>query len=317
MTHPESRYVYGPVPSRRLGRSLGIDLVPFKTCTYDCIYCQLGRTTHLTLERKAYTPAEALVDECRKTLETKEKPDIISLAGSGEPTLNSAIGDVIRGIKKWTAIPVAVLTNGSLLWQRDVQDALMAADLVLPSLDAGDDDLFQRVNRPHPALSFETMVDGLAAFTRRFGGEVWLEVLLTAGMTGVPGEVEKIATHVGRIRPARVQLNTVCRPPAEAQARALSAGQMRTLAGCFPGRVDIISRDEPGGAAAAETGADMEADLMALLERRPCTARDVATGLGLHVNHVLKHLEALAASERLARVVRDEQTYYTLPPRKS
>lgn len=317
MTSPKPRYVYGPVPSRRIGRSLGIDLVPFKTCTYDCIYCQLGPTTDLTLERKVYAPTEALLSECRKKLESKAKPDIISLAGSGEPTLNSDIGKVIRCLKKWTDIPVAVLTNGSLLWQSDVQDALMAADLVLPSLDAGDDDLFQRVNRPHPALSFENMVDGLAAFTRRFKGQVWLEVLLVAGMTASATAVEKITARVRRIQPDRVQLNTVYRPAAEARARPVSAEQMQRIAGCFPGRVDIISHDIPGKLAASGAGGDLEADLLALLQRRPCTVGDAATGLGLHVNQVLKHLEALVADGRLERVVRDQGTYYTTPSRKA
>ena len=312
MTAHAPKHVYGPVPSRRLGRSLGIDLVPFKTCPYDCIYCQLGRTTDLTLARKPYAPAAPLVAECRQVLQTKQPPDIISLAGSGEPTLNSAIGDVLRGIKACTAIPVAVLTNGALLWQKEVQEALMPADRVLPSLDAGHAQLFQTVNRPHPELSFEQMVAGLAEFTHRFNGEVWLEVLLLAGLSDTEAEVEKIAAWVKQIQPARVQLNTVCRPPAESAAAAVPVHRLHELASLFPCPVDIIARATRQAPSPGPGNNIKEADIMAMLGRRPCTAGDVANGLGIHINEALKHLEALAADHRLQRVVKDQQTFYTV-----
>ena len=148
--------VFGPVPSRRLGRSLGVDVVPFKTCTYDCIYCQLGRTTCKTVERKAWVPLEDVLDEVKEKLSTR--PDYITLSGSGEPTLFSPLGDLIVGIKSMTGIPVALLTNGSLLWQADVREAIRDVDLLIPSLDAGDEAMFRRVNRPHGGLSFEQML---------------------------------------------------------------------------------------------------------------------------------------------------------------
>jgi len=310
MTPLKDRHVYGPVPSRRLGRSLGIDLVPFKTCTYDCIYCQLGRTTRLTLARKAYVPPDAILDECFQVLKNGAKPDFISLAGSGEPTLNSAIGRVIEGLKERAAIPVAVLTNGALLWQKEVQADLMTADLVLPSLDAGDEDLFRTINRPHPELSYARMVEGLTTFTRRFPGAVWLEVLLLAGLTDTQDAVARIAQQVGKIRPARVQLNTVCRPPAETGAAPVSVARLEILADLFPCPVDIIGREVRKGASAA-AGSATEADIMAMLARRPCTADDVACGLGLHINEALKHLEALATANRLQRVVNDRKFFYT------
>jgi wyosine [tRNA(Phe)-imidazoG37] synthetase (radical SAM superfamily) len=312
MKPPDARHVYGPVPSRRLGRSLGIDLVPFKVCTYDCIYCQLGRTTDLTLERKAYVATEDIMAELAPMWAAADQPDVISLAGSGEPTLNSAIGDVIRSIKQQTDIPVAILTNGSLLWMEEVQEALLAADLVLPSLDAGDDGLFQKINRPHPALSFEQMVDGLAAFTRRFTGKVWLEVLLLAGMTGTAREVEKIAAHVNRIHPERVQLNTVCRPPAETFATSLSADQLHALADLFAVPVDIIHYDETENTTSSAENIQV-ADILAMIDRRPCTADDVARGLGIHVNAALKHLGALVTAGQLATKVNDGRNFYTPP----
>lgn len=317
MTLLNLRHVYGPVPSRRLGRSLGLDLVPYKTCTYDCIYCQLGRTTHLTLEQDTYVPADAILEECFQVLAKEDKPDVISLAGSGEPTLNRAIGDIIRAIKKRTTIPVAVLTNGALLWHPDVQEALLAADLVMPSLDAGDAAAFQRVNRPHPDLAYETMVDGLVDFTRRFAGKVWLEVLLVEGITGTREEVAKISAQADRIQPARIQLNTVCRPPAEMEARPLAAEDMRQLAKGFRGTVDIISRTVSDTASGMPADESLEAAIRAMIARRPCTAQDVARGLGAHINEVLKHLEALAADRQLDKVVKDRQTFFIPPERKT
>jgi wyosine [tRNA(Phe)-imidazoG37] synthetase (radical SAM superfamily) len=311
MKPPVTRHIYGPVPSRRLGRSLGIDLVPLKVCTYDCIYCQLGRTTDLTLDRKAYVTAEDIMAELGPLLTATDKPDVISLAGSGEPTLNSRIGEIIRRIKRQTDIPVAVLTNGALLWMDEVQEALLAADLVLPSLDAGDDRLFQKINRPHQALSFEQMVDGLTTFTRRFAGDVWLEVLLLDGMTGSAAEVKKIVKHTHRIGPTRVQLNTVCRPPAEPAASSLTINQLHALAGLFTSPVDIISHDETGNIPSSNAENVREADIMAMLDRRPCTAEDVARGLGVHVNTALKHLSTLVATGQLTTVFNAGHYFYT------
>jgi wyosine [tRNA(Phe)-imidazoG37] synthetase (radical SAM superfamily) len=309
------RHVYGPVPSRRLGRSLGVDLVPFKTCTYDCVYCQLGRTTTKTTERKEYVPVGEVLSELREWLRTGETCDYISLAGSGEPTLHSGIGTLIRSIKGMTKIPVAVLTNGSLLFVSEVQDALLEADLVIPSLDAGDAHLFQWVNRPVEAISFDRMVEGLASFTRRFEGEVWLEVLLLEGVTAYPAQVEKIAALVRRIGPARVQLNTASRPPAELFAKPVSEGRILALASPFTGRVDVImTREEPGASGGSGPGTG-EPTILTLLERRPCTAADVAEGLGIHLNEALKALDHLAVAGTVKTVASADKTFYIVTER--
>ncbi|MHB1045642.1 MAG: radical SAM protein [Thermoanaerobaculia bacterium] len=311
------KHVYGPVPSRRLGRSLGVDLVPWKTCTYDCVYCQLGRTTKKTTERREYVPVEEVLSELREKLVQPEPCDYIGLAGSGEPTLHSGIGTLIRAIKGLTKIPVAVLTNGSLLWMEDVQEDLLGADLVLPSLDAGDAHLFQWVNRPAEAISFERMVAGLASFTKRFPGEVWLEVLLLDGVTAYPAQVEKIAALVRRIGPSRVQLNTATRPPAELFARAVSESRMLALASLLPGRVEVLTaREEAGVPGAGAPDADpSEPEILTLLARRPCTASDVAVGLGLHVTEALKHLEHLCAAGTVKTATSDERTFYIVTER--
>ena len=288
------QHVYGPVPSRRLGRSLGVDLVPFKTCTYDCVYCQLGRTTDLTTGRREYVPVEEILAQLEEKLRTGPTPDYVSLAGSGEPTLHARIGELIAAIKRLTPVPVAVLTNGSLLGERDIQDALMEADLVLPSLDAGDADLFLLVNRPHENIEFDDMVEGLVAFRERFAKPVWLEVMLLAGVTGIRSEVEKIAPLTRRIRPDRVQLNTVTRPPCEEFACPLQPESMASFARLFGRAAGVVT----------------DGDILALLTRRPCTARGISEGLGLHIGEVTKRLDILADRGEVAPVRKDGAVFF-------
>ena len=187
-------YVYGPVPSRRLGRSLGVDLVPYKVCSYDCIYCQLGRTKNKTIERKPYIPGATILDQVRQKLQEGVSADYITVAGSGEPTLNSEIGRLIHDIKKHTEIPVAVLTNSSLLGDSRVREAIVEADVVLPSLDAYDQKAFEAINRPHPEIPFEAMVEGLMAFRKAYGGEIWLEVFVLDGINATETDAENSGT---------------------------------------------------------------------------------------------------------------------------
>jgi wyosine [tRNA(Phe)-imidazoG37] synthetase (radical SAM superfamily) len=303
------RYAYGPVPSKRLGRSLGVDLAPFKTCTYDCIYCQLGRTTDKTAEPKAYATSEAICSELERKLSCGPPPDYISLAGSGEPTLNAGIGELIDKIKGMTNIPVAVLTNGSLLWRDEVRAALMAADLVLPSLDAGDEDMFQYVNRPHRDISFERMVTGLGDFVRVYPGAVWLEVFLLAGVTAIPSEIKKIDALLGKIRPKRVQLNTVTRPPAEECAYAVSEDQMGSLKKLFSETVEIVSRRAPAESPDLQTG-QSRADILSLLRRRPCPLEGVSSGLAIQPGEALKHLDTLCREGAVTVVYMHDSLFY-------
>jgi wyosine [tRNA(Phe)-imidazoG37] synthetase (radical SAM superfamily) len=170
----EKKYLYGPVPSRRLGRSLGVDIVPFKLCTLDCVYCQLGKTTKKTLQRGDFLPVEAVLAELKSRLADGLEADFITIGGSGEPTLHSRLGALIDGIKKLTSIPVAVLTNGTLLYKKDVRADCAKADVVLPSLDAADEQTFRRINRPRSGLTVEQLISGLCAFRSEFTGQIWL-----------------------------------------------------------------------------------------------------------------------------------------------
>ncbi len=310
MIKDDIRHVYGPVPSRRLGRSLGIDLVPFKTCSYDCIYCQLGRTMCKTTERKEYASVAKIFAELDGKLAQGVVPDYISLAGSGEPTLHSGLGELLRGIKSRTSIPVAVLTNGSLLWQKEVRDELQAADLVIPSLDAGDEALFQYVNRPAPGIPFDRMVEGTVEFTAGFSGAVRLEVFLLAGVTGVLAEAEKIAALARKIRPARIQLNTVDRPPGEDFAFPLGLTDMRDLKRVFDGPVDIIAKYAGGGPPVEGEEAAGGEEVLTLIRRRPCSAEDVAAGLGLHLTEAIKSLDVLAKSGKAKKMPSGGKSFY-------
>jgi wyosine [tRNA(Phe)-imidazoG37] synthetase (radical SAM superfamily) len=307
------RHVFGPVPSRRLGRSLGVDLVPFKTCTYDCVYCQLGRTTEKTVERREYVPTTAVLEEIEKKLEAGIDADFITLSGSGEPTLHAGCGEIIRGIKRLTQTPVAVLTNGSLLSDPEVREELMAADLLVPSLDAGDEKAFERVNRPHPAIRFETLVAGLVSARQAFRGRYWLEVFLLKGSTDTDTQIARIADHLRRIDPDRVHLNTVARPPAEDAAIAVAEAEMRRLAEAFGDTAEVVAdfvdvhRDSRFTAGRKEVAA--------LVRRRPCTVADVAASLRMHRNEALKHLDALVTDGAVQYETLGEQRFFVCASR--
>jgi len=270
---------------------LGVDLVPFKTCSYDCIYCQLGRTTCKTVRRLEYVPLDDVLAELKEKLAAK--PDYITLSGSGEPTLFARLAELIDGIRSMTDIPVAVLTNGSLLWQPEVRKQLKDAHLVLPSLDAGTASLFQAINRPHEDVSFDRMLDGLIAFREEYAGEYWLEVFLLAGHNAIDCEVDRIIELVRRIKPERVQLNTAVRPPAETYAVMVDSRRMRELARRFNPPAEVIA-DYRGTHSLGEFCSARSTILQTIL-RRPCTLIDLANGLGLHPNEVLKHIEELKA----------------------
>ncbi len=301
-------YIYGPVPSRRLGRSLGVDLVPFKTCSYDCIYCQLGRTTCKTVEQKEWMPLEKIWQELQTRL--FKQPDFITLGGSGEPTLFSRTGELIDRIKTMTKIPVAILTNGSLLWKENVRKQLLKADLVIPSLDAGDEEMFQAVNRPQADITFRKMLEGLIRFRQEYQGQYWLEVLLIEGYTATETEAAKIAKCAALIKPKRIQLNTVTRPPAEKFALNVSPTRLTELAKLFNPTAEVIA-DFENSSQPAEFSANRE-EILNLLRRRPCSLSDIANGLGLHRNEVLKHIEKMAAQNQITKSSIKGAAYYAV-----
>ena len=237
----DKRHVFGPVPSRRLGRSLGVDLVPYKTCSFDCVYCQLGRTTHLTVTREEFVPTDQVIREIRESLGSSVPPDYITLSGSGEPTLHLGFGDVIDAVRKMTDTPVAVITNSSLMADPEVRRECAKADLVIPSLDVADRGMFPCVNRPHRDVVFEEMAEGLIEFGKEFRGRMWLEVFLLYGVTGVAPYVRRMIPLIERIDPERIQLNTVVRPPAESITRAVPPEDLIELAELLGPKAEVIA----------------------------------------------------------------------------
>ncbi len=300
--------VYGPVPSRRLGYSLGVDLLPYKTCSFDCIYCQLGRTTDKTVTRKPYLPTAEILKQIKAAVKTKTRIDHISFSGSGEPTLNSRIGYLIKEIKKFTDIPIAVLTNGSLLFRNDVQRALLSADLVLPTFDAASRKTLDRVNRPHAALTIAEIADGLIEFRKRYRGKIWLEIMLVKGINDSVTELKKLKLIVDKIKPDKIHLNTVVRPPAERFALPLAPGKLLKIQKLFGKNCEVVA--EFNRAKAQSLGSDSAERIVMIVSRRPVTARDIGHSLGLHQNEAIKYLNQLLKANKIKTVTHHGKRYY-------
>lgn len=301
-------YVYGPVHSRRLGRSLGVDLVPLKTCTFNCVYCQLGPTAATTLQRAEYVPADEVVEEVRARLSETPAPDYITLAGSGEPTLNSAFGAVAKRIREFAKAPIALLTNGSLFFLPEVRDACRAIDVVIPDLDAGDEETFQRINRPHSDITLEKVVQGLAALRDEFAGEIRLEVFLAHGLNTSDVDVERLKGQIARIRPDRIQLNTAVRPAAEEFVRPVTPQRLEEICAMLGPTAEVVAdaetlRHVPILAATVN-------DVLELVSRRPCTVEDLASGLSIHRHEAAKHIQHLLKDERIVEVREGGRAFY-------
>jgi wyosine [tRNA(Phe)-imidazoG37] synthetase (radical SAM superfamily) len=292
-------YAYGPVPSRRLGLSLGVDTVAAKTCPLDCVYCQLGPTGVHTAERRRFFPLEDVVADVQRKLADGPRPDHITLGGSGEPTLSVDLGALIGALKAVTDVPVALLTGGALFDLPAVRAEASLADLVLPSLDAGDAELFDLVARPAPGVTFERVLEGLVAFRREFRKPIWLEVMVVGGLTDTPARLAALARAVARVAPDKVQLNTPVRPASDPRVRALSDEELSGLCGLFGPAAEVIAEFKathpepvrhrlPRGVTSDE--------VLAVLSRRPCTVTDLAVALDVDAAMVLAAVEPLLAA---------------------
>ena len=306
------QYLFGPVPSRRLGLSLGVDLVPYKVCSYDCIYCEVGPTTVKTLERKEYVPLEEVKAELEAFRSLGIETDYITFSGFGEPTLHSGLGELIQWIRERFDQPIAVLTNGSLLKDPRVREELMGAHVVLPNLDAGTPRVFQMINRPHPRVSFHEMVEGIKTFTREFPGEVWLEIVLVRGINDNREELEALAKLVREIDPARIQLNTVVRPPAHG-GEPLSLKELETLVPLFGSKAQVVAY--PTYKRAKERK-DLREAIVETAARRPCSKEDMAKVLGVNALEVAKYLDGLVGDGRLEVIRHGHQIFYKAKPRE-
>jgi wyosine [tRNA(Phe)-imidazoG37] synthetase (radical SAM superfamily) len=301
------KYVFGPVPSRRLGLSLGCDLAPRKVCSYDCVYCQVGRTDRLTLARAPFVPVDELLSEIAAKLASGPRPDFITLSGSGEPTLNSALGEIMAGIRRTTDVRIAILTNGSTLVLPAVRAACAGADVVLPTFSAADEETFRAIHRPAPGVTLAGVVEGLAAFRREFRGQIWLEVFIIAGVNSDADHARRLAALIQRLDPDRVQLNTAVRPTADAGVRALTEEELKELARLLGPKAEVIADFKRPK---AQGGGVKEADILDMVRRRPVTLQDIAAGLGISAADAAKCVEALLAAGRIRREERGGREYY-------
>jgi len=309
------KYVFGPVPSRRLGQSLGIDTIPLKTCNWNCVYCQLGRTVPLTNERHAYVPREDVLNEVKSALATHQPGEIdwITFVGSGEPTLHSDTGWLIRAVKALTNIPVAIITNGALLYLPEVRAELSAADAVLPSLDAGNLNLYRQINRPHPEVTFERLVDGLVAFRKEYQGKLWVEVMLVQGLNDNETALQEIATVLKRVQPDEVHIVQPTRPPVETwvqppdeegllRARAI-LGQVASVLHPTSGNFDLSGYDSIVDA------------VVAIITRHPMREDELISALSRwSSNDVDATLQALKSSGRAQVIERYGCRFWSAAP---
>nr|WP_246347241.1 radical SAM protein [Desulfurispira natronophila] len=297
---PDS-HLFGPLPSRRLGLSLGINLLPHKTCTEDCIYCECGSTTRLDCQRQEFVPLSELKQELKSFLETQPRLDFITFAGSGEPLLYSRFGELVDYLKEhWPQHPICLLTNGTLLTDRSLWAECKHLDLIVPSIDAASPEIFQRINRPAAGIDIRSVLSSLAEFSQQFTGEIWIEVLIVPGVNDSPSELQAIASACQSIRHQRIQLGTVDRPGAVTDLPRASGKQLQDIARHYFPAAQIVSRPEPGTtpSQADDThlcDSEMEKALHRLLQVRPCTKEDLVSTIGKgkqrQVQRVLQKLE--------------------------
>ncbi len=291
------RYTFGPVLSRRLGLSMGVDLLPLKTCSMDCCYCEIGSTTCLTMKRDRYVPEEAVIRDIARISDIDF--DYLTFAGSGEPTLHSGLGDIIRAARKHIDRPIVVITNSSLLMEKQVRDEIAQADLVLPSLDAASQEMFERINRPVKGLRIKDIIGGLKAFRAEFGGEIWLEVMLVKDLN--ESEAPVIAMAAEEIEPDRIQLNTVVRPPAE-PVMPLSRKEMFEMLRIFNGAEIIPDWDW-------WVPEDIEEQIVECLQR-PMTLEELQDAFDLDSEDAIKYLKILEDRDRIRRSIREGKLYF-------
>jgi wyosine [tRNA(Phe)-imidazoG37] synthetase (radical SAM superfamily) len=302
------KYTFGPVPSRRLGLSLGVDIIPNKLCSLDCVYCEVGITDKRGLARKEYLPANEIITEVKQVIKEYPNIDHITISGSGEPTLNSKIGDIIHGIKQNTKIPIAILTNGTLLDRPEVRQEIMEADIVSPSLDAVTPEVFEKIDRPNPNLKIDKIVNGIRQFRKEYHGRLWMEILFVRGINDHDEEVLKLKQVIDEINPEKIHLNTVIRPPAYAIAQPVSEERMLEIRKILGGHAEIIGTFR-GTHSAIAHNSDSQA-ILALLKRRAMTIEQMVTSLSMKKEEMKESLKQLIEAGEVKAYVFNSEEYY-------
>ena len=307
------KYLFGPVPSRRLGMSLGVDLVPKKVCSLNCVYCEVGETTKLAVERMEYVKYDKIEAELQQFMSKEPNIDYITFSGSGEPTLNSRIGEVLTFIKQnYPKVKTAILTSGALLSSSELRSELLEADVILPSLDAASQSVFEKINRPNPTLTIKSYIEGLVDLRKEYKGQVWLEVFLLKGYNDSAEELELIKQAILKIKPDIVQLNTLDGPGSIEGLIALTKDELQKVIDLWDiPNVEIIA----SAALRADVdsySADIEGTILATIARRPCTLGDLHQILGIHINEINKYLGTLACNNKIKTTTLERGVFYEL-----
>jgi wyosine [tRNA(Phe)-imidazoG37] synthetase (radical SAM superfamily) len=305
------KYLFGPVNSRRLGLSQGIDIIPAGICNFNCVYCEVSRAKQLTSQRQEYTPVKEIIAEIDSIFANKESAqaiDVFTITASGEPTLHTGIGAVIKAIKAKTDKPVTVLTNGGLLHLSEVRDDLALADIVVPSLDAASDASFRRINRPAPDTNLEKIIAGIATFKQEFQGELWLEVLLVKKINDTPEDIAALKEAVLSIKPDKVQLNSVIRPPFESFCKPLSHEKLQTIAKELGNKVEIIASFSKKDKIINKD--IQQCDIIELLKRRPGTTNDICEALRANPDQIEHLLTQLVQKDAISSTQHSSKKYW-------
>lgn len=315
------KYLFGPVPSRRLGRSLGVDLIPFKTCTMDCIYCQLGGTTCEIGERGDYVPITDVLAELERWKAADGQADHITLAGSGEPTLHTRFGEALRWTRDNTDIPSVLLTNGSLLHLPEVRADAALADKVKVTLSAWDEASFRQIHRPARGVTFDLLVEGERAFREEYTGELSVEVFIVEGFNSDVSNAREIAAIVESINPDRIDLNTAVRPPSDSGVLASSPAQLAELAKIFGPPLEPSRSRQRGLTRKAEVAASFkkqgsqslevsEEALLGLIKRHPSTCVQLAKEFNRPEGEMATMLGRMVARSLLNEEQRGGENYF-------
>ena len=296
------KHLFGPVPSRRLGVSLGIDLVPAKVCSQDCIYCEVGKTTKLTLIRKEYVDIQEVILELDEFMGNSPQLDFITFSGAGEPTLNSGLGRLISYIKEqYPEYKLALITNSTLFDDEEMRKELIDIDVMLPSLDAASQDVFVKLNRPCKGLEIGNMIKGLIEMRKVMKGKMWLEIFLSPDINDTAEELKRLKEACQLIKPHSIQLNTLDRPGILVDLKPLTAERLNSIRDYFlPLPVEIIAKSDTRKQKASYSF-DIAARILETTRRRPCTDSDLCQILGLHINELNKYIGSLIAENRLQK----------------
>lgn len=305
-------YFYGPVPSRRLGLSLGLDLLPKKVCSFNCLYCQLGRTTKQVMRRFSFVDLNKMSIEIRQKIKDYPNIDYITIAGSGEPTLHKDLDKIISRLKKAThnKYPVCVITNSSLLYRKTVRNELQQADLIIPSLDAATPEIFNKINRPHKKVSFVKILDGLFKLRKEFRGEIWLEIMLMEGFNCNAQEADKFRKIVKELKPDKVQLNIPVRP-AGIDISIPNMVKLNKIKNIIMGGTEIVSeykkKKERGDNFCSE-----EESILRFLRVRPGTLKDLSEALNIVAEEVIKQLNTLLDKKLIKKSGKGKNKYFVI-----